>query len=200
MHCLPPVCGSSAGSPGCVTVRQCSRAPCATVCALADLKMNRLLNTIDEWRSRTGSPRRRRRNASLRRACPIRPACAWRSDDGRYGAVVWATGLRPNYSFVQLPVFDRRAPVAARRRRRRRARRLRPRARHSCAAASRVSSTAPRTTAANCRHTSPHTWALRHPPDPGAWHGRRRFLSAGGGVCCGIAYLARRNDACGTAG
>ena len=81
------------------------------VCALADLKMNRLLNTIDEWLESHGEPTAAAPERLAATRVPDPPCLRVALDDGRYGAVVWATGLRPNYSFVQLPVFDRRSQL-----------------------------------------------------------------------------------------
>ena len=77
------------------------------VCALADLKMNRLLNTVDEWLAAHGEPVAPQERLAATRV-PDPPCLGVALDDERYGAVVWATGLRPDHSFVQLPVFDRK--------------------------------------------------------------------------------------------
>lgn len=81
------------------------------VCALADLKMNRLLGAIDEWIERDAP------------ACEIGPAERYAPTDvgasPRLGlvlgedvrTVVWATGLRPDYSWLDVPVFDRNAAL-----------------------------------------------------------------------------------------
>lgn len=79
------------------------------VCALADLKMNRLLATIDEWAAATGvagevSP--------VERFEPTRvepsPALGLDFTDGEIRTVVWATGYRPDYSWLRVPVLDRK--------------------------------------------------------------------------------------------
>ena len=75
--------------------------------ALADLKMNRLLDTFDEWA--------RTREADDDVAAPERfeatrvPASSGLSIDLRGGdirSVVWATGFRPDYSWLHVPVLD----------------------------------------------------------------------------------------------
>jgi putative flavoprotein involved in K+ transport len=89
-------------------VAQCSGA-LANTCALADLKMHRLLDRCDE-RARTGA---------LDAGQPDRPeptdigASALELDLRRSGieTVVLATGFRPDYSWVQLPVLDRHGRI-----------------------------------------------------------------------------------------
>jgi len=75
--------------------------------ALADLKMNRLLGTFDEW------ARAHARDAEVgppERLEPTRePAAARLKLDLRNGeirSIVWATGFRPDYSWLDVPVID----------------------------------------------------------------------------------------------
>ena len=77
--------------------------------ALADLKMNRLLGTFDEWaRSHTrdadvGPPERfepTRTPASSRLGLDLRA--------GEIRSIIWATGFRPDYSWLDVPVVDRK--------------------------------------------------------------------------------------------
>ncbi len=91
--------------------------------ALADLKMERLLDTFDEWaRSHTraaevGPPERfepTRAPASSRLDLDLR--------SGEIRSIIWATGFRPDYSWLDVPVRRSQGPPAARRRGRRRAR------------------------------------------------------------------------------
>jgi putative flavoprotein involved in K+ transport len=71
------------------------------VCALADLKMNRLLAGFDEWAG-VSDP--------ADEIPPTRvPATArWRIDlgGGEIGTIVWATGFRPDHSWLDVPVLD----------------------------------------------------------------------------------------------
>jgi putative flavoprotein involved in K+ transport len=79
------------------------------VCQLADLKMNRLLEGIDEWAIRAGiadalpEPERYE---------PTRiddaPRLSLDLGNGEIRSIVWATGFRPDYSWLELPVFDRK--------------------------------------------------------------------------------------------
>ena len=77
--------------------------------ALADLKMNRMLDTFDEW-ARVHS-----READVgepERFEPTRPAASSRLDlklaTGEIRTVIWATGFRPDYRWLDVPVIDRK--------------------------------------------------------------------------------------------
>jgi len=76
------------------------------VCALADLKMNRLLDLIDDWALSSGIADD---VASPQRLAPTevdaRPQLGLDLRDIR--TVVWATGFRPDHSWLEAPVFDR---------------------------------------------------------------------------------------------
>lgn len=81
----------------------------ANHCALADLKMNRLLDAIDAWAATRGhdpgfSPPRRfeptRLDPTARLGLDLR--------HGRIETVIWATGFRPDYSWLDVPVLDRK--------------------------------------------------------------------------------------------
>ena len=76
----------------------------ANICKLADLKMHRLLNTIDEF-------------AGWARDDALRPAPTIVGDNaplfldlssGEIRTIVWATGYRPDYSWLDVPVLDRK--------------------------------------------------------------------------------------------
>jgi len=78
------------------------------VCALADLKMNRLLASIDEWAERHGVTGEA---GSAERYAPTDVGQSPRlglvlGEEVR--AVVWATGFHPDYSWLHVPVFDRK--------------------------------------------------------------------------------------------
>src|SRR5207245_10709350 len=75
------------------------------VCTLADLKMNRLLSAIDAWAGSTGGER----PESTR--VPANPPLALDLTRGEIRTVVWATGYRPDYSWLDVPVLDRRGHV-----------------------------------------------------------------------------------------
>ncbi len=75
--------------------------------ALADLKMERLLDTFDEWAREHG---RDDEVAAPERFEPTRvPETArWQIDlrGGEFTTILWATGFRPDYSWLTLPVLD----------------------------------------------------------------------------------------------
>ena len=77
--------------------------------ALADLKMNRLLDTFDEW-ARVHS--RETDVGPLQRFEPTRAPARPRLDldlqSGEIRSIVWATGFRPDYSWLDVPVLDRK--------------------------------------------------------------------------------------------
>ncbi|MDT0349976.1 NAD(P)-binding domain-containing protein [Pseudonocardia charpentierae] len=77
------------------------------VCALADLKLGRLLNTLDAWADRPGIDV----EAPQRFAPTELPASAdlsMRAGEGGIETIVWATGYRPDLSFVDAGVLDRK--------------------------------------------------------------------------------------------
>ena len=81
----------------------------ANNCALADLKLGRLLATIDEWADGIGAgtaigPRERFAPTAVSSA----PRLDLDLSGGEIGSVVWATGYRPDHSWLDLPVFDRK--------------------------------------------------------------------------------------------
>jgi len=82
------------------------------VCRLADLKMNRLLEGIDNWIAEQGS------SADVRSAerfeateLPGTPRLGLDLRAGGIRTVLWATGYRPDYSWLQVPVLDRKDQV-----------------------------------------------------------------------------------------
>ena len=79
------------------------------VCSLADLKLERLLDTFDEW-ARTGGDAAETDGGAAERPAPTRvPAPARLQLDLRGGeirTIVWATGFRPDYRWLDLPVLD----------------------------------------------------------------------------------------------
>ena len=77
------------------------------MCELSDLKMNRLLDTIDAWARANGidgevdSPHRFAPTA-VEESPPLA------LDLDAIKTVVWATGFRPDYSWLHVPVLDRK--------------------------------------------------------------------------------------------
>ncbi len=77
------------------------------LCELADLKLNRLLKAIDEWAQENGvrgelDPPHRPEPTRVDVSPPLG------LDLARSGirTLVWATGFRPDYSWLDIPVFD----------------------------------------------------------------------------------------------
>jgi putative flavoprotein involved in K+ transport len=77
----------------------------ANVCALADLKMNRLLNALDEWAGSAGQERPEPTRI------PSDPALELDLASGEIRTIVWATGYRPDYSWLDVPAFDGRGRI-----------------------------------------------------------------------------------------
>ena len=81
------------------------------VCALADLKMNRLLDLIDQWIA-DNSPAREVDPAE--RFAPTAVGDSPRLQlefGGDIRTVVWATGLGADHSWLNVPVFDRQGAL-----------------------------------------------------------------------------------------
>jgi putative flavoprotein involved in K+ transport len=77
--------------------------------ALADLKMERLLDTFDEW------ARTHRCDADVgppERFEPTRASASSRLNldlgSGEISSIIWATGFRPDYGWLDVPVVDRK--------------------------------------------------------------------------------------------
>jgi len=82
------------------------------LCELADLKQNRLLSTIDEWAAEHGvndavDPPHRPEPTRVEASPPLG------LDLRRAGirTIVWATGFRPDYSWLDVPVLDAKGNV-----------------------------------------------------------------------------------------
>lgn len=77
-------------------------------CALADQKLARLLNEIDEWVAthEVGDALDPPTRFEPTRVAPDAPLTV-DLRRGEINTVVWATGFRPDLSWVELPVFDR---------------------------------------------------------------------------------------------
>ena len=77
------------------------------VCSLADLKMERLLDVFDEWAVTVGEDPE---DAAPERFAPTEvPRSARLELDLRSGeirSIVWATGFRPDYRWLDVPVVD----------------------------------------------------------------------------------------------
>ena len=74
----------------------------ATVCADADLKMGRLLDQIDEFAGGRDADRPRPTIVGT-------PRTAAQLND--YSTVVWATGFKPNYPWLDKGLLDRKGAI-----------------------------------------------------------------------------------------
>jgi putative flavoprotein involved in K+ transport len=82
------------------------------VCALADLKMQRLLDTIDTWATEQGlngevGPARRFDATYVEESPPL----LLNLSGGKIKTIIWATGYRPDYSWLEVPVLDHKGQV-----------------------------------------------------------------------------------------
>jgi putative flavoprotein involved in K+ transport len=81
-------------------------------CAMADLKLGRLLDTIDEWVTRQGlddeiEPADRPEPTVVDDSPPL--GIDLRT--GEIETIIWCTGFRPDYSWLDIPVIDRKGYV-----------------------------------------------------------------------------------------
>lgn len=81
-------------------------------CALSDLKMNRLLDTIDEWAAENGPEDC---FEAPHRLAPTEvedsPPLGMKLNSGEIKTIIWATGYRPDYSWLNIPVLDRKSYI-----------------------------------------------------------------------------------------
>ena len=82
------------------------------VCALADLKMHRLLDTIDAWAMQNGldddvGPPHRFESTAVEESPPL----LLNLTSGRVKTIIWATGFRPDYSWLDVPVLDHKGMI-----------------------------------------------------------------------------------------
>ena len=80
--------------------------------ALADLKMERLLDTFDAWASQrgldleVGAPERFEPTRA-----PAAPRLSLDLRSGEIRSILWATGFRPDYRWLEVPVLDRKGEL-----------------------------------------------------------------------------------------
>jgi putative flavoprotein involved in K+ transport len=84
----------------------------ANKAALSDLKMNRILDAIDEWAARSGvggeaGPPQRFEPTRIEAAPPL----SLDLNRGEIRTIVWASGYRPDYSWLDVPVLDRKGRI-----------------------------------------------------------------------------------------
>jgi putative flavoprotein involved in K+ transport len=82
------------------------------MCTLSDLKMARLLDTIDAWATANGLDDK---VGPPHRFPPTRveaePPLALDLTSGEIQTIIWATGFRPDYSWLEVPVLDRKGQI-----------------------------------------------------------------------------------------
>ena len=81
-------------------------------CVLADLKMTRLLDRIDEWATDNGlddkvDPPHRFEPTEVETSPPL----GLDLGSGEIRTIIWATGFRPDYSWLDVPVLDRKGRI-----------------------------------------------------------------------------------------
>jgi len=88
----------------------------ANQAALSDLKMNRLLDLIDDWAARNEVVSELSGNVAPpqrfeRTRVPASPSLSLDLRRGEIRSVIWASGFRPDFSWLELPVFDRKGRI-----------------------------------------------------------------------------------------
>jgi putative flavoprotein involved in K+ transport len=82
------------------------------MCAMSDLKMGRLLDLLDEWARASGIDET---VAPPHRLPPTRvedaPPLGMDLTAGAIKTIIWATGYRADYSWLEVPVLDRKGMV-----------------------------------------------------------------------------------------
>jgi putative flavoprotein involved in K+ transport len=82
------------------------------MCAMSDLKMGRLLDLLDAWALENGLDRT---VAPSHRLPPTRvddaPLLGLDLTNGEIKTIVWAGGYRPDYSWLDLPILDRKGAI-----------------------------------------------------------------------------------------
>ncbi|MDX1509492.1 MAG: hypothetical protein R3358_14490, partial [Woeseiaceae bacterium] len=78
------------------------------VCALADLKMRRLLKQIDETADRDGAPPAERFDDTRIDGSPM---LTLDLDKANIRTIIWATGFRPDYSWLHVDILDRKGQI-----------------------------------------------------------------------------------------
>ncbi len=83
----------------------------ANKCELADLKQGRLLDTFDEWAAEGGldevGPPERFEPTRVPSSPPLKLDLA----GGEIRTIVWATGFKPDYSWLHVPVLDHKGQI-----------------------------------------------------------------------------------------
>ncbi len=81
------------------------------LCALADLKLGRLLDTVDTWAADAGVHGAGPPERFAATQVPSSPPLAVDLRSGEIRSIIWATGFRPDMSWLDVPVLDRKGRV-----------------------------------------------------------------------------------------
>jgi putative flavoprotein involved in K+ transport len=81
------------------------------LCALADLKLGRLLDTLDGWAADVGFGGCGPPERFASTAVPSPPPLALDLRNGEIRSIIWATGFRPDLSWLDVPVFNRKSQL-----------------------------------------------------------------------------------------
>lgn len=81
------------------------------VCSLADLKLTRLLDEVDEWATANGHDPEVEPPHRFRETVVDDPLLTLDLNAGEIETVVWATGYRSDYSWLDIPVLDRKGEI-----------------------------------------------------------------------------------------
>jgi putative flavoprotein involved in K+ transport len=79
--------------------------------ALADLKMNRLLDVFDEWARAAGDLDVGAPERFEPTRYPAAPRLALDLTSGEIRSIVWCTGFRPDYRWLDVPVLDHKGQL-----------------------------------------------------------------------------------------
>lgn len=80
-------------------------------CELADLKLDRLLDTIDEWARANGADDVAPPHRFVPTRVPEPPTLDLNLAGGSIKTIVWASGFRPDYSWLDVDVLDEKGVV-----------------------------------------------------------------------------------------
>jgi putative flavoprotein involved in K+ transport len=81
------------------------------LCALADLKLGRLLDTIDAWAASAGFAGDGAPERFAPTKVPSSPPLALDLRRGEIHTIIWATGFRPELSWLDVPVLNRKGQI-----------------------------------------------------------------------------------------
>jgi len=83
----------------------------ANTCRLADLKMNRLLGRFDDWAAGNETDVREAPHRFEPTSVSADPIVEIDLRRQGIATIVWATGYRPDYSWLDVPVLDRKGRI-----------------------------------------------------------------------------------------